>query len=145
MHPLLDVKVIHLVRDPRGNSASIMKHTGADAATAARQWKHYNVEALRVRRHLPADSWMSLRYEDLCADTAGTLDRISDFLGVPRTGTLEGSRDIQSHIIGNKRRLEGRPQIREDRSWQTTLAGSDLARIARIAGATSHRLGFNWP
>ncbi|MFY1005300.1 hypothetical protein ACNF5F_28245, partial [Escherichia coli] len=48
-HPLLDVKVIHLVRDPRGNVASIMKHMGLDVTTAARQWTHYNVEAARVR------------------------------------------------------------------------------------------------
>jgi hypothetical protein len=27
-HPRLEVKVIHLIRDPRGNAASIMKHAG---------------------------------------------------------------------------------------------------------------------
>lgn len=144
-HPLLDVKVIHLVRDPRGNSASIMKHTGADAATAARQWRHYNVEADRVRRYLPRGSWMSLHYEALCADPAGVFDRISDFLGVSRVPMQHGPRNSESHIIGNKSRLKGLSEIREDLSWQTRLGGAELATIARIAGSTSHSLGFNWP
>ncbi len=145
MHPALDIRVIHLVRDPRGNAASIMKHTGANAAKAARQWRHYNVEAARVRQYLPPESWMSLHYEDLCADTPGVLARISDFLHIRPPKRESGAAEVQSHIIGNKRRLEGRPQIREDRSWQTRLSSADLARIAHIVESTSHSLGFRWP
>jgi hypothetical protein len=145
MHPQLDVKVIHLFRDPRGNSASIMKHTGADVATAAKQWRHYNVEAQRVRRYLPESAWLSLRYEDLCADPAAVFDRISDFLGVKRAVIQIGSRARDSHIIGNKMRLKAVSEIREDRSWQTRLDGADLAVIARIAGPTSRGFGYDWP
>ena len=79
---MLDIKVIHLVRDPRGNAASIVKHTGVGVARAARQWLHYNAEADRVRRLFPAESWMLVRYEDLCADPQATLDRIARFVGV---------------------------------------------------------------
>jgi hypothetical protein len=145
MHPALDLKVIHLFRDPRGNSASIMKHTGADMATAARQWRHYNVEARRVRRHLPESAWLSLRYEDLCADPAAVFDRISDFLGVPRAVIQIGARAGQGHIIGNKMRLKAVSEIREDRSWETCLDDTDLTELARIAGATSRELGYDWP
>ncbi len=144
-HPLLDLKVIHLIRDPRGNSASIMKHSGVDVATAARQWTHYNVEAARIRRYIPPGSWLSLRYEDLCADAGGVLDQISDFLGVDRARAQNGAREHENHIIGNKMRLTGVGEIREDRSWQTRLDAADLAVIARIAGSTSRSLGYNWP
>jgi hypothetical protein len=144
-HPSLDLKVIHLIRDPRGNSASIMKHTGADAATAAREWRRYNVEAARVRRYLPQDSWMTLHYEDLCADPEGVLGQISDFLGVDRASKQQESPAGESHIIGNKMRLKGRSEVREDLSWQTKFSGAELAAIARIAGFTSRRFGFNWP
>lgn len=144
-HPQLDVKVIHLIRDPRGNSASIMKHTGVDAASAARQWRHYNVEAARVRRYFPEGSWLSLHYEDLCADPAGILDRIADFVGVDRVRLQLGSRVADRHIIGNAMRLKVLSEIREDRSWQTRLSGEELAVIARITGRASHELGFNWP
>ena len=144
-HPLLDLRVIHLIRDPRGNSASIMKHTGADAATAARQWRRYNVEAARVRRYLPPEAWLMLRYEELCADPGGTLDRVADFLGAGRAEAGDRTREAEAHIIGNKMRLKGAGEIREDRSWQTRLSGADLAEIARITGPTSRRLGLDWP
>jgi hypothetical protein len=145
MHPRLDVRVIHLFRDPRGNAASIMKHTGTDAATAAKQWRHYNVEARRVRRYLPADAWLSLGYEELCADPAATFDRISDFLGVPRAEIRVGARGQASHIIGNKMRLKALSEIREDRSWETRLDPGALATVARISGPTSRQLGYDWP
>lgn len=144
-HPLIDLKVIHLIRDPRGNAASIMKHTGADVSTAARQWTHYNIEADRVRRYLPAGSWMSLHYEELCADPGGVLDRISDFIGVGRAKLPPGFGEVENHIIGNSMRLKGVGEIRQDMSWQTRLGAADLEAIARIAGPTSRRLGFAWP
>ena len=143
-HPRLDVRVIHLIRDPRGTVASIMKHSGVDAAEGARQWRHYNTEAARVRRHLPDGSWLTLHYEELCADPSGTLDRIADFLEVPRAGT-QPPRPQERHIIGNAMRLRALNEIREDRSWQTRLGSGELDAIARVAGPTSRRLGFNWP
>ena len=143
--PMLDVKVIHLIRDPRGNAASIMKHTGVDVATAARQWTHSNSEADRVRRYLPQERWLSLHYESLCADPAGVLDRISDFLGIARSAMQHGFRNSVSHIIGNKMRMNALTEIREDLSWQTSLGGAELSTIARIAGPTSHSLGYAWP
>jgi len=143
-HPLLDVKVIHLIRDPRGNSASIMKHTGVDSASAARQWRRYNVEAARVKRYLPVESWLTLRYEDLCADPGAMLDRVSDFLGIVRAPIQPVVHTADQHLIGNAMRLKGGGAIREDRSWQTRLSSADLAVIERIAGPTSRRLGFTW-
>ena len=143
--PMLDLKVIHLVRDPRGNVASIMKHTGASVASAARQWAHSNAEADNVRRHLAPERWMSLRYEELCADPAGVLERISEFLGIGRPRMQDGFDGSSSHIIGNKMRMKGLSEIREDVSWQTTLGAEEMSTIARIAGPTSHRFGYAWP
>jgi hypothetical protein len=143
-HPLLDVRVIHLVRDSRGNSASIMKHTGVDVVTAARQWRHYNVEAARVRNYLPPESWLSVHYEDLCTEPQAVLNQIFEFVGVePIEGIRVGSN--VHHIIGNSMRLRGLNEITVDRSWETALSREDVAQIARIAGPTSRDLGFDWP
>ena len=143
--PQLDVKVIHLVRDPRGNVASIMKHTGVGVRKAARQWRHYNVEADRIRRRFGMDSWMRLRYEDLCNDPQATLDRVSRFIGVepvPISALLEPS---ERHVIGNSMRLRALGEIREDLSWREALGTRDLRTISRVAGTTSQRLGYEWP
>jgi hypothetical protein len=144
-HPMLDVKVIHLMRDPRGNTASIMKHQGVDAASAARQWRRYNTEAARIRSHFRPESWMSLRYEEFCRDPGHVLNQIFDFLGVNRVSIQPHQSAQERHIIGNKMRLKALGEIREDLSWQTMLSTADLDVIARITGPASRRLGFDWP
>jgi hypothetical protein len=143
--PGLHVKVIHLVRDPRGNAASIMKHTGVDVAHAARQWRHYNVEADRVRRLFPTGSWMRLHYEELCARPQDTLDRVARFIGVDPIPLAEYLQPSERHVIGNSMRLEAVAEIQEDLSWRDHLDDEDLRVIARLAGSASHRLGFEWP
>ncbi|HEX6257188.1 MAG TPA: sulfotransferase [Euzebyales bacterium] len=143
--PGLDVRAIHLVRDPRGNVASIVRHTGVDVAAAARQWTHYNVEADRVRRFLPSDAWLHVRYEDLCADPRATLDRIARFIGVaPASGAFDLGA-MEHHIIGNSMRLRGIDGIRHDERWREQLTSSDLDVIARLAGEASRRFGYDWP
>jgi hypothetical protein len=143
--PLLDVKVIHLVRDPRGNVASIMKHTKVGVRKAARQWRHDNVEAARVRRGFPQESRMLLQYEELCNSPQATLERVAAFLGVepvPMSTLLENS---ERHMVGTSMRLRSLDQINEDLAWQPTLRARDLRTIAGVAGTISHRLGYEWP
>lgn len=144
-HPMLDIKVLHLVRDPRGNVASIMNHTGVDVEKAARQWRHYNVEAERTRRYIDPESWMTLRYEDLCARPQETLDRIARFVGVEPAPMPEPLDAGVRHIIGNSMRLKGLDEIRLDERWRERLDESDLETIGRIAGETSRRFGYDWP
>lgn len=144
-YPKLDLRVIHLVRDPRGNAASIVKHTGVDVPKAAHQWRHYNLEADRVRRFVPPESWLRLHYEDLCADPQGTLDEIARFIGVEPAPISADPQVGNQHVIGNSMRLRGIGEIREDRSWETKLDADDLRAIARITGSASHRLGYTWP
>ena len=143
--PLLDVKVIHLVRDPRGNVASIMKHTNVGVRKAARQWRHYNVEADRIKKRFPPESWMLLHYEDLCNDPQGTLDRVARFIGVEPVPISTLLEDSERHVIGNSMRLKALDEINEDLSWQPTLRGQDLRTIANVVRTTSHRLGYDWP
>jgi hypothetical protein len=144
--PGFDVRVIHLIKDARANSASVLKHfPGRSVAEAARGWRRANLEADRVRRLLPADRWMRLRYDDLCADPQGTLDRIADFLSVRRAPLPPDFRAVPHHIIGNEMRLLSVGQVRLDTSWRERLSEADLAVIARIAGAENRRFGFDWP
>lgn len=141
----LDVRAVHLIRDPRGSVASIMNHTGVDVAKAARQWKHYNVEADRVRRFLPADAWMTVHYEELCADPQATLDRIAAFIGLQPAPVPADLQAVEHHIIGNSMRLRGIDQIRRDEHWRQRLSSSDLEKVERITGTTSNSFGYDWP
>jgi Sulfotransferase family len=143
--PLLDVKVIHLVRDPRGNVASLMKHRNVGVRKAARQWRHYNVEAARVGRRFPPESWMLLRYEELCESPQTTLDRVAAFIGVEPMPISTLLAPSERHVIGNSMRLKELDQINEDLSWQPTLRARELRTIANVVGRTSHRVGYEWP
>jgi hypothetical protein len=122
-----------------------MKHTGVDAATAARQWRHYNQEADRVKRLFPPGSWLTLHYEQLCAEPQATLDRIASFIGVEPAPIPTSLGSVEDHIIGNSMRLKGVGEIREDQTWREVLSENDVDVIARITGSTSRRLGFDWP
>jgi hypothetical protein len=73
------------------------------------------------------------------------LDRVSEFIGVGRHLLQHGFRNPGSHIIGNKMRMKGLGEIREDLSWQTTLGSAELSTIARIAGSASRGFGYAWP
>lgn len=144
--PNLDVRCIHLVRDARANAVSLMKRQSErDVGLAARQWRRVNNETDRVRRTMPADRWLRVRYSDLCADPQGVMDRISKFMGV-RPAPLPGDfRAVENHIIGNSMRIKGSGQIREDRSWEGRLSEADLRVIARICGRLNREFGFGWP
>jgi hypothetical protein len=57
---------------------------GADPAKIAmRQWATTNATILDDLSSLTPDDWCSVRYEDFIADTAGTLEQLSAFIGIP--------------------------------------------------------------
>lgn len=144
--PNFDLRCIHLVRDARANAVSLMKRQSAPSvALAARQWRRVNNETERVRRTMPAERWLRVRYSDLCADPQGVMDRISGFIGVRPAPLPEDFRTVENHIIGNSMRTRGSGQIREDRSWEERLSEADLRVIARICGPLNREFGFDWP
>ena len=133
--PLLDVKVIHLVRDPRGNVASIMKHTKVGVRKAARQWRHYNVEADRVRRRFPQCVVDAASVRGALPVTPGA--RSTVWPSSSASSRCRSPRCLQNserHVIGNSMRLKVLDEINEDLSWQPTLRGPDLRTIAGSSG-----------
>lgn len=141
-----DLRAIHLVRDVRGAASSFLKHSGTSAVTwAARAWRNANMNSERSRRYVPPDRWLRLRYDDLCADVQGTMDRISDFAGVERAAVPQNFYAVEHHIIGNEMRLERNPTIRKDESWKKRFTPADLEIIARVAGRENRYFGYTWP
>lgn len=144
--PDLDVWAIHLVRDARANTASIMRHHGiTDVRQAAHIWWRTNLEADRAWRRLPPERRLRVRYDDLCSTPQQTLDRIFRFLGVAPMRLPQNFRSVEHHIIGNSMRLSKSSAIRLDTSWKCQLTPSQLATIARISGQLNRHFGFDWP
>lgn len=143
---LFDLWVIHLVRDVRGGSASLMKYNNwTDAGRAARTWRNQNLNAERARRYVSPERWLQVRYDEVCDDVQGTMDRVADFVGVERAPVPADFTTVEHHIIGNVMRLRGVGEVRRDDSWKERLSVADLETIARVAGATNRHFGHSWP
>ncbi len=145
-----DVRAIHLIRDVRGVVASRMRRnsergTGGahvDAREAARQWARLHQRLQITLTALPESRRMRVRYEDLCQDAPGTLERIYHFCEVDPTA---GSTDLLTstqHIVGNSMRLANLSEIRLDERWRNVLTRDQLEQIRSAAGRLSYQYGY---
>jgi hypothetical protein len=137
-----DMRVIHLVRDGRAVSWSSMKHLQLSPEDAARSWLADNQGSEHARRYFPSDRWLTLRYEDLCADPDGTLTRLHGFIGVPSTNGYHKFRAIDHHIIGNQMRLSSTAEIRVDESWKQALTAEQMTTIDQLVAPLNRRYGY---
>ncbi len=137
--PDVDLRIVHVVRDPRGVANSWSKVVkrpevqGGDAemdtlhpGRIGMRWLWFNWAFSNMDRlGVPTTT---VRYEDFVEDPASTLDQIFDFAGVESVGEkLFNSGEplvLQDghSVSGNPRRLEKKPvELRADEQWRTDL------------------------
>lgn len=140
----IDLRVIHLLRDPRGYCYSAKKNQNKSAYLASKEWVRVNRTADHYARLLPRERFRRIQYERFCADPQRVLNDLTDFLGVSPFTLPDNFRDSPHHIIGNRMRLssDGRTTIRLDDKWQETLTAEDRATAARVAGPLARRYGY---
>ena len=159
----LRVKVIRLVRDGRGVALTYMNPSAfADASDpalrgggtgrntddslgmleAATEWLRSNQEAEQVLKYVAPADWIQVSYESLCLDTASTMARIHDFLGVPRDDSYRQFRAASHHVVGNGMRLDEDSVVALDERWRDELSRQDLNDFDRVAGALNRHLGY---
>jgi hypothetical protein len=136
------IKAIHLIRDGRANSASLMNHENLSMETAAYEWRRTHEECEQLKRYFPQGSWFTLHYEALCRNSPQMVDALFRFIGLdPGQVTLD-FRSIEHHILGNSMRLDATSAITVDERWRTTLQSHELAVFERIAGHLNRRYGY---
>ena len=97
----LDLRVVHLVRDVRGATASYMsKPHGGTLRASVRKWIQGQLNIERQMAGLPPHRRLRIRYEDICQSPRGALGRLYEFCGVDTDVELENFRDTEHHIIG---------------------------------------------
>ena len=138
------VKVVHLVRDPRGFYYSWRNNVGpASPKEIGRRWatQHAGIEALAAVA--PNIRVYRVRYEDLCKDPQTVMERIFDFLGVPRENVLGPPRyPVKHHLMGNKMLFSFDGTVRLDTQWRAVLSPSEQGLVARAAGSAIVRYGY---
>jgi hypothetical protein len=144
-HPGVRLKVIHLVRDGRGFCWSFIRNhklQSAQLPLAARTWL-WNLEIVeRFHTRWPHVPLLIVRYEDLCRDLPGTLQRVCRFLDVPYETSLETGSDRPSHVMGNSMRLTFSGQVSECRRWAQEFAAQDIAYLNRTLSESLQRYGY---
>jgi hypothetical protein len=155
--PDLDVRFVHLVRDPRGAAYSWSRMKAQPDAEGGMQrmsvlkssslWLAWNASAPALFRD--PERYCLVRYEDLVARPRDVVDQILGFAGHNGDSTaFVGERTValrRSHTVaGNPNRLEsGRVEVRNDEAWTTALGRS---RRALVTAVTTPLLGrFDYP
>ena len=124
----INVKIIHLKKDPRAYVYSMTKKAKRPEAAigrATRASARYVVENLLVEtilKRVPASEHFSLRYEDLAMDPESTLRDIGRWLNLPyEEGRVARFRQIERHgLTGNQARHE-RKGVALDDAWKRKL------------------------
>ncbi|WP_434739786.1 sulfotransferase [Micromonospora sp. SH-82] len=179
--PGIDLRVLHVVRDPRATAFSWRRRRGLDGERderlmsrppvwkAALLWSVWNAVTVRLWAGDP-DRYLRIRYEDLTADPAGVLARVTAFAGVdPQPGPFTGAgsdpdadpeaepdpdaeadpgavtvRMAPTHsVAGNPARHRTGPvPIRADDQWRAGLSRTSYAVVTALTLPWLRRFGY---
>jgi hypothetical protein len=109
---------------------------------AAHEWRRSNEEADALVSGLDPSRYMTVTYEDVCANTPAVLSRLWQFVGVSPFSFGKGWRARNHHVIGNGMRFDSTEEVRLDERWKTELSPEALAVFEGEAGALNRRLGY---
>lgn len=137
----LDLRIVHLTRDSRGVVNSYRRHLRIPVAAGALKWTFSQVKSESLRRRFPS-SFLRLRYEDLCADPLGAVNRVLAFAGLDPLEDLDPARGPGNHILGNRMRLVNRLEIRQDIGWRRDLSPSQVGLVTAITSPKLKALGY---
>ena len=156
----IDLRLVHLVRDARAVSWSLRKPLRKDeragvqrdlparpAARSALMWVLINLQAMWVRRHVPAAVALVVRYEDFVTDPQVVLGRIGNVIGLDLGQVQAALADGQPipvghNIAGNPVRMRGPFGLKFDVEWMERLSQRDKRIVWAIAGPLMRRFGY---
>jgi hypothetical protein len=119
-----------------------MNHVGVSMEVAVNEWLHKCNEMNRVRRLIPGNKLLFLKYEDLCRETDEMLNALLVFSGLDVGQFQADFGKTTHHILGNAMRLRSSGEIKLDEKWRKMLSEDDLAIFDRIGGVMNSSLGY---
>lgn len=158
LNPDIDLRVIHIMRDPRGvawSRSKLLKKVqqsgfGWDVLPnpvwkTAFEWVGVNLLSNYVAGNL--ENVIRIRYEDLIIDPNKTLLRIGRLLGLDFqdvANRFSSGKSIRiGHIAaGNKLRMQDEIQLNPDESWKKDMPVQKRALVWRICSWLMRRYGY---
>jgi hypothetical protein len=160
--PDIDLRMLHLVRDPRAVAWSWTRHVERPHAThgneqmwripvhrAAAQWTALQLEMEAIAR-FGGVAFARLRYEDFVADPLASLVEATTALDLPLSPadlpTVERGQvmfDPSHGLSGNPTRFRSGPvQLRRDDAWTTEMPGVSRAIVTALTLPLLTRYGY---
>ena len=154
-----DLQVVHIVRDPRGVTASVLAQQEEWGQRTGQTYCQQVSADMAVGEQLGPERYIRVRYEDLVEDPVAVLQRIGTFTGVPLTQEV---REALAERMGGKVRRRARtennlaatnttdyystvrpPGHRHD-AWRNKLARHQLERLeCGVCEELMEKLGYN--
>lgn len=134
----LTVYPVHLIRDPRGQIASVIKKNGLMKSIL-----YHEVVHAQTRRILQSVPHSVVRYEDLVVDTERSLNRILEPLGLkfdPRQ--LQWAEQVKHSFAGNHVRRQKKSELVLDERWKRLLSPKQkfLIDVGTLFSRSNRRL-----
>lgn len=152
----MDVRVVHLVRDPRGFVASTVGATRVErrserapasspsflrVARVAARWLVQQLLFERLRAGDPPA--LLVRYEDLASDPHTELERIAAWLGVDASGfDPPAFRAAPGHALGGNPMRHRSDPIALDERWRSDLRPAQATLTWWICAPLARRYGY---
>jgi hypothetical protein len=146
----LDVRVLHIVRDPRATAFSYKRAKDyIDPMSPSRSsgfWTAFNLASELVGREA-GDRYLRVRHEDLCARPRETVTEVMRFAGLDGPPPVDAAGRVllgPNHTVtGNPDRLvNGAAVIRADERWRTGLTRREIAAATATALPLLWRYGY---
>lgn len=142
--PEIDLRVIHLLRDPRGWCNSRQKNFNEPVDQTARRWVEGNNRISRITSHMPAEKTILLRYEEFCINPQKTMERIWKLADLPVVNLPENLNTINHHLLGNRMRTCKDLKIKQDLSWQGELSRDERKIIEQLTTPVAQHFGYHF-
>jgi hypothetical protein len=134
--PQLDIYPVHLVRNPKGQIASVMRKHGGFLKNIIR----YEIVQEQIRRKLSSVPHSVVRYEDLVRDPERGLNTVLEPLGLSFDQRQLRWAEAEKHIVaGNRMRYETKSELRLDEQWKQRLSARQQ-RLIDLGTLRSRRL-----
>ena len=159
MLPGVEVRVVHLIRDPRATAYSwlrkkvLLDRAGTafmqqqGPAKAAALWDLWNWAAGRLWRRDP-ERYLRVHYETFVREPRATIERILGHAGLEAAATpfvsdTEVELEANHTVAGNPSRFStGRVAIRADDEWISKMGRWDRLRVTAVAWPMLFRYGY---
>lgn len=139
---LFELVFVHMVRDPRGVSLSMMRNLSKPSfAVCISEWVAMNKKIQWLLSLFPEARTVTVRYEDLCENPELFMNSIYREIGATPFNIDLGCTE-DSHIIGNRMRLNALDKIVPDDNWRQRITEGELQKARDVAGSLASQYGY---